>query len=333
MQKATIKDVAKLAKVSASTVSRVLSGNPSISDDTCKRVQNAVRELHYTPNTTARSLRCEKSKSIGVVFPDISGEFYATCASAILKYARQSDYTVLFTESGHNLKSEQDSIKALLERRIDGIIFIGDNSDTQLIKNIAAQFVPIVTGDRKIGDIPSVTFNNRETVKKMVDSLYKSGCRKFMYVGETTTDQSNLSDRYSGYIDTLKKYNDITSTVFLDENFHGDKLKTASRLFASKIINSLPDVIITSNDLIAQGIISAAHENGINIPNDMQITGFDDSLSSAYFIPSVTTVSQNTDELAKRCFSMLMELINKKSTVSSIIEQNIISRNSAKINI
>ncbi|MFR8616153.1 MAG: substrate-binding domain-containing protein, partial [Hominilimicola sp.] len=80
-------------------------------------------------------------------------------------------------------------------------------------------------------------------------------------------------------------------------------------------------------------IISAAHENGINIPNDMQITGFDDSLSSAYFIPSVTTVSQNIDKLAKRCFSMLMDLINKKSAVSSIIEQNIIARNSAKINI
>lgn len=244
-----------------------------------------------------------------------------------------SDYTVLFTESGHNLKAEKDSIKALLERRIDGIIFIGDNSDIPLIQSIAAQSIPIVTGDRKVGNIPSVTFNNRETVQKMVDSLYKSGCREFMYVGETPTGQSNLLDRYNGYTDALKKYSDTTSVIFLEESLHGDKLKTARRLFTKKIITSLPDVIITSNDLIAQGIISAAHENGINIPNDMQITGFDDSLSSAYFIPSVTTVSQNIDELAKRCFSMLMDLINKKSSVSSIIEQNIIARNSAKINI
>lgn len=243
-----------------------------------------------------------------------------------------SDYTVLFTESGHNLKAEKDSIKALLERRIDGIIFIGDNSDIPLIQSIAAQSIPIVTGDRTVGNIPSVTFNNRETVQKMVDSLYKSGCRKFMYVGETPTGQSNLLGRYNGYTDALKKYSDTTSVIFLEESLHGDKLKTARRLFTEKIITSLPDVIITSNDLIAQGIISAAHENGINIPNDMQITGFDDSLSSAYFIPSVTTVSQNIDKLAKRCFSMLMDLINKKSAVSSIIEQNIIARNSAKIN-
>ena len=225
------------------------------------------------------------------------------------------------------------SPRLLLERRIDGIIFIGDNSDIPLIQSIAAQSIPIVTGDRKVGNIPSVTFNNRETVQEMVDSLYKSGCRKFMYVGETPTGQSNLLNRYNGYTDALKKYSDTTSVIFLEESLHGDKLKTARRLFTKKIITSLPDVIITSNDLIAQGIISAAYENGINIPNDMQITGFDDSLSSAYFIPSITTVSQNIDELAKRCFSMLMDLINKKSAVSSIIEQNIISRSSAKINI
>ena len=125
-----------------------------------------------------------------------------------------SDYTVLFTESGHNLKAEKDSIKALLERRIDGIIFIGDNSDIPLIQSIAAQSIPIVTGDRTVGNIPSVTFTNRETVQKMVDSLYKSGCRKFMYVGETPTGQSNLLDRYNGYTDALKKYNDTTSVIF-----------------------------------------------------------------------------------------------------------------------
>ena len=77
-----------------------------------------------------------------------------------------SDYTVLFTESGHNLKAEKDSIKSTLERRIDGIIFIGDNSDIPLIQSIAAQSIPIVTGDRTVGNIPSVTFTNRETVQK-----------------------------------------------------------------------------------------------------------------------------------------------------------------------
>ena len=164
-----------------------------------------------------------------------------------------SDYTVLFTESGHNLKAEKDSIKALLERRIDGIIFIGDNSDIPLIQSIAAQSIPIVTGDRKVGNIPSVTFNNRETVQEMVDSLYKSGCRKFMYVGETPTGQKQSFEQIQRIYRCIKKYSDTTSVIFLEESLHGDKLKTARRLFTKKIITSLPDVIITSNDLIALG--------------------------------------------------------------------------------
>ena len=122
-------------------------------------------------------------------------------------------------------------------------------------------------------------------------------------------------NRYNGYTDALKKYSDTTSVIFLEESLHGDKLKTARRLFTKKIITSLPDVIITSNDLIAQGIIKVPHmKTKLTFQTICKITGFDDSLSSAYFIPSVTTVSQNIDELAKRCFSMLMDLINKKNS-------------------
>ena len=116
-----------------------------------------------------------------------------------------SDYTVLFTESGHNLKAEKDSIKALLERRIDGIIFIGDNSDIPLIQSIAAQSIPIVTGDRTVGNIPSVTFTNRETVQKMVDSLYKSGCRKFMSAKLRQVEMVSYGQiQPLGYTDPLK---------------------------------------------------------------------------------------------------------------------------------
>ncbi len=146
-----------------------------------------------------------------------------------------SDYTVLFTESGHNLKAEKDSIKALLERRIDGIIFIGDNSDIPLIQSIAAQSIPIVTGDRTVGNIPSVTFTNRKPFKKMVDSLYKSGCRK-IYVCRRNSDRSKQSFRQIQRIyRCIKKYNDTTSVIFLEESLHGDKLKTARRVFTEKL--------------------------------------------------------------------------------------------------
>ncbi len=329
MRKATLKDVARLAGVSAATVSRVLSGNSMISEKTCERVRSAADALNYTPNTAARSLRCEKSRSIGVVFPDISGEFYATCASAILKYARLAGYTVLFTESGRDINSERESIRALMERCVDGIIFIGDNSDEGIIYDLAARSVPVVLGDRYASDIPSVTFNNRSTVKNMTDALYKSGCRRFLYIGEPTDGQCNLSERYGGFTDALSAYTDVRQNVIFDERLHIDKPKTAYELFSERITDIMPDAVITSNDLIAHGIISAANAYGIDIPRDMAVTGFDDMICSAYFVPSVTTVRQNVDELARRCFDMLMCIIDGETTQSSVIEQELIIRSSA----
>lgn len=331
MRRATIKDVAKMAGVNASTVSRVLSGGASISEETRKKVIEAAGILSYTPNTAARSLRCEKSRSIGVVFPDMSGEFYAACASAILKYARDGDYTVLFTESGRNIKAERSAVRALMDRCVDGLIFIGDNADGALIHELRTQLVPIVTGDRKIEGIPSVTLNNRETVKKMVKGLCSSGRKRFVYIGEPTEGQDNLLERYAGFTDAAAECDGVEMMSVFDESLHIDKPGGAMRLFAEKILPLKPDAVVTSNDLIAQGILCAANKKGIKIPDDIAVTGFDDMISSRYFIPSITTVRQDTDELAKKCFEALTALIDGGEARSAILKQKIIVRRSADI--
>ncbi len=331
MRRATIKDVAKMAGVNASTVSRVLSGGASISEETRQKVLDAAEILSYTPNTAARSLRCEKSRSIGVVFPDISGAFYAACASAILKYAGTGDYAVLFTESGRDVKAERGAVRALMDRRVDGLIFIGDNSDGALIRELWAQSVPIVTGDRKIEGIPSVTLNNRETVKKMVKGLWNSGRRRFAYIGEPTEGQDNLIERYAGFADAVSECGGAETTSVFDESLHIDKPGGAMKLFAERILPLKPDAVVTSNDLIAQGILCAADKKGVKIPGDMAVTGFDDTPSSRYFVPSITTVRQDADALAKKCFEALTSLINGEAASSAVLEQTIIARRSADI--
>lgn len=330
MRKVTIKDVAKMAEVSASTVSRVLSGSTAISEDTCKRVREAAEKLGYIPNTAARSLRCDRSRSIGVVLPDISGEFYSLCASSILKYARRIGHTVLFIESGRELDAESEGIRILLQHGVDGMIFIGGGIDGPLIQE-ASRNVPIVTGDRSLENVPSVTFNNRETVRKLTQALYDSGYRKFLYLGESFNGFSNLSERYAGFTDTLSRYSDITMITMLEDVLHGDKLSASFSLFKNKIKDIMPEVIITSNDLIAQGIISASFKCGISIPDQIAVTGFDDMVSSAYYTPSVTTVRQDADELSRICFDNLIKMINDEPVSSSEIEQKIIVRESAQI--
>lgn len=328
MQKATIKDVAKIAGVSPSTVSRVISGNASISEQTCQKVRDAAQKLGYIPNTAARNLRCDKSKSIGVILPDMSGEFYSLCASSLLKYARKAGYTVLFTEI-NGYSDSIDELNILLQYGVDGIIFIGGTNSTLIHQ--AAQSVPVVTGDTTAENIPCVIFNNRATVKKLTTLLYKNGFRKFLYLGETFSGFSNLSERYAGFTDGLSQYNNASMITMLEDSLHSDKLSTSFKLFTSKIIPIMPEVIITSNDLIAQGIISAAHKTGISIPKDIAVTGFDDMVSSAYYTPSVTTIRQNGDKLSMLCMDKIIKLIENKPVSSSIIEQEIIIRDSAAI--
>lgn len=328
MKKTTIKDVAQVAGVSVSTVSRVLSKNKAISDETCKIVMEAVEKLHYMPNTAARSLRCEKSHSIGVVFPDMAGEFYAGCASAILKQARKKDYTVLFIESGHDEKSEKEGIRALLERCVDGVIFIGDNNDASLVYEVKSRSIPVVTGDRKLCGIPSVTFDNRSTVYELVSQYCRMGYKSLVYVGEPTQYQNNLSERYMGFSDAVGQYAVMAEAVF-DESLHIDKLKGGYELFEREIASLNPDLIVTSNDLIAQGIIRAAHDMGKKVPQDVAVTGFDDMLSSAYQIPSLTTIRQDIGKFCENCFGLLEKLIEGEEAESVVIGQEIIIRESA----
>lgn len=331
IHKTTLKDVATAAGVSVSTVSRVLSGSASISEETCERVRAEAKRLNYTLNSAARSLRCDRTHSIGVVFPDISGEFYAICASAILKYARKKDYAVLFTESGRNTAAEEKAVRALMERGVDGIIFIGDNTHDEIVIRTLANEVPIVTGDRHIEGIPSVTYNNRETIYAVTEKLYESGCRSFVYVGEPTDGQDNLKMRNLGFMDFISSHSDVQAESIFDSRLHDDKLKAGSELFIEKIKAISPDAIITSNDLIAIGIISAAHKAGINIPSDMSVTGFDDLRASAYIIPSLSTIRQDITKLAKLCVSMVDDAINQKPVQNAVIMQEIISRESAAL--
>ncbi len=330
MRKATIKDVAQMAGVCTSTVSRVLSGGASISEETCQRVRDAAKKLHYMPNTAARSLRCEKSRSIGVIFPDISGEFYASCASSLLRYARAQGYAVLFTESGKDREAERGAVGALMGRCVDGMIFIGDNSDAGLIRELSDRSIPIVTGDRVVSGIPSVTFNNRETVCGMVEALYRSGHKRFVYIGQTIEAQDNLLERFKGYMDALAKHPDAEPMTVFEKVLHKNKLHGAYDMFRTKIMSLKPDAIIASHDLIAQGVLHAAHGLGIRVPGDIAVTGFDDMLSSEYFIPSITTVRQDTDILARKCFETLVDLIEGRKARSSVIRQRVIWRDSAE---
>ena len=332
MSRPTIKDVAREAGVSASTVSRALADSSAISDTTKERVALAAKKLGYTPNTAARCLRSETSGIIGIVLPDISGEFYAACASAVFHTAREYGYAVLIADTEKTSGFGTDSIQTLLERQADGIIFIGGGNDDDIIYATAQKGVPVVTGDRSISGIPSVTFNNRETVSGLVKALYNDGCRSFAYVSEPADVCGNLMERYMGYTEGVRACPGASGVEIIDKRMDVDKLRAGYDICREYFAGEQrPEAVITSNDLIAQGIISAADELGISVPGDMAVAGFDDARASAYWIPPLTTVRQEAEVLARECFIKLYALIKNEEVENTVLRQKVIVRSSMLI--
>ena len=153
-KRCTIYDVATCACVAPSTVSHVLNGTASISKDTNDRVMTAIRQLDYRPNANARSLRQKHSRILGVILQDISSEYYAYCASSILQCAQKDNYVVLTSDVNFSPQILEKSVMTLIERRVDGLIFIGGEKDESSIRSARNAGVPVVLGDRFLPGYP-----------------------------------------------------------------------------------------------------------------------------------------------------------------------------------
>lgn len=335
-KKATIQDVARLAAVSPGTVSHVLNGTAPISDETKTRVHQAIRALDYHRNENARALRTADSKMIGVVLQDISSEFYAHCTAGILQRAQEAGYAVFTVDAHFTPEVLKSGVAALVDRRANGLIFIGGWQDRECYESAVDAGVPVVFGDRWVEDHPCVQFNNRQTMRNLVHALYLQGFRHFSYVGEALGFQENLEQRYGGVYDGVRELG-IEKTGFhpiLDDRLRGGKLRhsfdyfmTHPEVFAGY---GEPHVILTSNDLIAQGAIHAMERSGRKVPQDVAVVGFDNISAAAYGRPSITTVAQDAYRLGQECFSLLMKRLSG-ACESKVLTQQIAIRESAPL--
>ena len=339
IKKPTISDVATLAGVVPSTVSHVVNNTAPITEETKRKVLSAIEELNYSPNAMARALRQEKSRLIGVVLQDIASEFYAKCAASILEAARADNYVVLVCDATYDNNVIDASVRALTERRVEGFIFVGGRDDADILRYIQVSGVPIVLGDRYHEGFSSVRFDNKSTVNNIVCALYASGYRRFAYIGEPLSVQVNLAHRFEGFLEGMECCNIPTTdyTVVLDEALH-KKPKTSTgfemfcKYFQDLPREKMPQVIVTSNDMIAHGVIAAIRRSGLRVPEDIAVVGFDDISISEFFEPSLTTVSQDEKELGKSCYQSLKCLINGgKSESHILLPQKIVARESAII--
>ena len=303
----TIKDVAMRAGVSVGTASKVMSNHASVKASLRQRVETAVRELAYKPNLAARALRTNKIDIIGLVVPDITNPFFAQLAKDVEMAAARWGISVMLANSLGNAEMEELRIGAILDRAPRGIIIVA-SSDSAHIKTRAN--VPMIALDRPFGDFPHVSTDHEKSAALAADHLYELGHRRICYIAGPR-DTNVARDREKGFTARIKYLSTAKDPVELtvqEGAFDYASGETIARRLLSMDIDKRPTAIAAASDQQAIGVVRAARDMGVRIPDDLSVIGYDDINLASLIVPRLSTIRQPINELAMTAVKLILSI-------------------------
>jgi DNA-binding LacI/PurR family transcriptional regulator len=322
----SIKDIAKAAGVSHSTVSRALSDSPLVSDETKARIQRLAQEMGYSPNTLARSLVTRQTYTIGVVVTTIADPFVAEVVQGIEATAHDYNYTVILCSSGAQPEREIAAVEMLRSKRVDGVIVTSSRIGAlylEHLERIGAPIVLINNHNESSGRYTfTVTVDNRHGGYLATKHLVKLGHRRIAYVTAPADHSSDL-DRMAGYRQALIAGGiEPDSTLIVPGNGRADGGEQA--LLALTELSESPSAVFCYNDMTAIGLMHAARQVGLSVPRDMAVVGFDDIPFASYFYPPLTTIAQPKVEMGRLAMKMALSLMaigedNHEEEISNVV--------------
>ena len=314
---ATIVDVAKLAEVTPTTVSRVINNRGYISEKTRNKVNAAMEQLGYQPNEIARSLSNKKSNTIGIIVPHISHPYFAKLISNLEAEAAKGGYKIILCNSKEKAEKEKQYLDMCKSNRVAGIIICSGNVETNKIN---AGNIPVVLLEKNFEENKlGIQCNNYQGGELATQHLISCGCKKLLHFSGVIGEDMPADNREKAFIDVCKKNNidyyikKYDLTTYEKKNYY-DYIKNA--LIELKDI----DGIFASSDLIAAQVIQVCNELKIRIPEDIQLVGFDDVDIATLTTPTITTIHQPIKEMA----SLAIELIINKNKNLDVIKNNIL---------
>jgi len=315
MKKLTIVDIAKMAGVGSTTVSRYFNGG-NLKKETREKIKKIVEEYNYTPNTFAKALKGTDSKIIGVIVPCLHSYVSSNTLKYIDKNLKENNYETLIMNADFDEEKELDYIRKLARMNVDGIILLPTTMSKSYESTIKSIDVPVVLLGQEGEYTYSVEYNDFNAARDLSNFVLACGHRKIVYLGVGEEDIAVGYHRKLGFMTTLEKYNlspvDVLITNFGMEdsyrltNENIDKLKKATCL-------------ICATDNLAYGAIKALEENGLNIGTDYSVAAFGDYASSALLKSPLTTIKFDLEDAAKKTVEMLLNVIKKKETEMKIL--------------
>ena len=308
----TLREVARRAGVSISTISCVINRTKAVRPETAARVQEAIQELNYQPDTFARGLRTKQSNTIGLVVSDITNLFFPDIARGVEDRAERDGFSVFLCNTDADPRREERYIQTLLSRRVDGIIFTSMRQDDHGVRNLWEDGFPIVLINRGvIGlDVDYVGSDNFGGAVRAVEYLIGLGHRRIAFIGGAHMSTAS-ADRRKGYEAAMAKHGiNYNPGVVLEGS-----LKHEGGYAAARVLFNLPEpptAIFAANDLMAFGVMDAAAGMGIRIPEDVSLIGFDDIKISSFSRIHLTTVRQARYEMGQIAAEMIIDKICSK---------------------
>lgn len=329
----TMKDVAKLAGVSLSTVSRVLNDSSLVREETAQKVKRAVDKLDYQINDSARILRTNTSNLIGVIGAGMEKPFLANLLKGIEAEASERSYALLYGDSDGELEKEQNYLNIMKQKKIDGIILITTNYYNELLSIVKDYQIPVVFASGYISDpkISCVTVDNVAAAYDMVEYLCQAGHRDIAFIKGPDLDLLASQERLRG-IKLALRLSDIEYSS--NRVIEGDFTFESGYSAAKKIITKFPNVtaIFAFNDEMAVGAIRFLKEQNIKVPQDISVVGFDGIELGKYTDPTLTTIKQSGYHLGLKSIELLNKIINNKKIEDHkiFIPHKLIVRESSK---
>lgn len=331
MKSVTLKDVAKAAGVSYATVSRALSGSSQIGSDTRERIIKLCDEMGYTTNYVARSMVMKKTDLIGLVVPAIENEFMSHLAYYVEMSARSRGYNIMLCNSGPDLKQEKTVVKLLLGRKVDGILIVPQSPKTY--ENIQAYTdqVPTVFLSENLRDQPQsyVSVDNTQGTFLGTEYLYSLGHREILYFGRRNSTTHQL--RAEGYIRACQQLG--LRQRFYNSEYPRSSIENGYQMAKDLFSRSIDyTAIFASTDSNALGILKAADELGIAIPERLSLIGFDNIPSTALPRINLTTIEQPKKAMAVQALDMLLDKIERgtQGYVHQIMMPSLIKRGTCR---
>ena len=325
-----MRDVAERAGVSVTSVSHVINETRPVSDELRRRVLAAMDDLDYQPNRLARSLRRGQTHTIGMIIPDSANPFFAEMARGVEDTSFESGYNVILCNSDGDLNKERLYTNVLIEKRVDGILFIAAGLSTNGVLDLQAQKTPLVVVDRDLPDasVDSVLTDNAQGGWLATRHLIDLGHRRIACI-TGPSDVTPSAERVIGYRQALAEGDiPIDEALIVRGDFQYESAYRASiRLLQTE---DPPTAIFACNDLMAVAVMSAALEQEWQVPADLSVVGYDDVRLAAFANPPLTTIAQPKYEMGVVAATMLLERIRAPQAPAQrrVFESSLVTRKS-----